>query len=512
MPKISSVMNYNLSLYGEGQRVGLIEDPRCLLYDTHEAFSAAPDITYHTGTSTYVQCTMNSNCASYCGDTPGVCLATKRTAVTGKKYCVDPHASQVASAFMASKPPDLWGAAKARLYHANAGSDPSELVACDPVDFADAYAWLDRNGVTTTINSSQACNYAGMTEDWYARNQEITVVRAAPNSDQDNTFLSCVSGSSLCVGGVKTNGTFFGAFVNFMVGQNVSDREEPDLVGFSGQTDGDPVEVLDVTGSTSAWATTGHGGNSYSAPQVAALAVLLKEYCGSTLGLDADQRMVRAILLASAWYFDPEDVAAGGLAFSTHPGPSNDYKDGAGGPSAQDVVRFCGEGEDDIDVGGTSIDIDLDGGGSAPPYLGESGGATPNSLDLGELAHPLGAGDDPSDWSVEEVRLELPANTRIRVAAVWDTCPATEYGASSTPIPVTVDLDLWLCKLPSGPCAAQSRTSADSKEGFDVTVSAAGDYQILVGWDPDDSYCGSETSEPVAIAWAYGPPGDFVEY
>ena len=59
-------------------------------------------------------------------------------------------------------------------------------------------------------------------------------------------------------------------------------------------------------------------GTSYANPLIATIGILAKQKCGGSI----DARYLRALLMASAWYYDPESTADGGLAFSTQPSPS----------------------------------------------------------------------------------------------------------------------------------------------------------------------------------------------
>lgn len=537
--KIDSGMNAAPNnLDGTSQRVGLIENVKCAIHDNHDAFKLAPTTAYNS-TSLIQPCTSDAQCANLCktlsGDSPGVC----RTLKSGVSRCVDPHLSQVASGIWGTRFEGgtfkNYGAGKATPYVWVGSTAGATNTACVPSQTQAAYDWFNANSVKTVVGS-YGCNVAqgadsvdGFIEDWNAARRNVAIFKATGNTNGDLTQHGCRPANAICVGGMTTANNPIEAWRNVNTNpQTYLDREEPDLVAFAGdRTGGTQVEVIDLVG-TSGWIQ--RAGTSFANPLVANMATLLRQKCGGLL----DTRYLRTILMASAWYYDPQSAAEGGLAFSTQPKPGVavnpllpgfiitstgegfDYQDGAGGPTGDNMLGWCGAGPSGLTFDGGPLTVTSNGGtpftpsgshGGSYNLTGsdeEDGGIKPLSYDTTNLFQT---------WSKVYA---LGANTRFRVVFAWDKCaPTSAAGPGSGPYVFNnprEDFDLFLCPAAGGTCQAQSRSVYDNKEGFDVTVAAAGNYRLSIVYDADASLgCNGSFSHSAAFAAVFGTASNFIE-
>ncbi len=480
-PHIDTVLNAQ-GYDGTGQGIGIIEWPLCKLYDEHDNFANTTIVEEDLPSVT--SCTTNGECG-HCGD-----FFPFMRCVNGK--CIAGHASRMASTIVNSVTQGTYGAFNATLFH------PTHARPCSQQGIADGYSWLLGN-VTTTVESF-GCDAAddGLAQDFYARWYGFAVFRAAGNLESyPTTTEGCRTRNSICVGGMEPtpsggweiwddvyNGTNGSAWIN--PSNDHTDREEPNIVALS-----QGVEVIDTSAAPNTTKWTWLNGTSYAAPAMAGMGALLKQACGGSI----DPKFLRAFMMTSAWSINPD-----GKPYSTPgsaadcPGSPPDCKDGAGAPTAENALRFCQPpGPDPIEVGGGTLNVDLEGG-SEIPWIDDGKGNPTGPFKLTPLKiWPLRQGD------------------RLRVTFTWDGCPASAVGQG--PSPLSADIDIFLCVgSPYWACLKTSRSYEDNVEGFDFTVSP-GDpetgYTLYYGYDPDNSPGCGLPYEPAAWAYAVGPSAFF---
>jgi hypothetical protein len=547
MHNISPGMNampHNLT--GSGQKVGLIENVKCAIHDKHDAFFLAPATQYNSSGSVLQGCSSDSDtiCSSLCktvaDSDPGVCRQLK----SGVRRCVDPHLSWVASGIWGTKNEGgykNYGASAATPHVWTGSSTSATNTACVVSETQAAYDWFNTNAVKTVVGSYGCPNASddGFIEDWNVARRDVAIFKATPSGSTELVESGCRAANAICVGGMTSGGAApIDAYRNPLepFGTAYLDREEPDVVAFAGDRPSPGVEVISLTGTT-AWQQK--TGTSFANPLIANMATLLKQKCGGTIG----PRYLRAILMAGAWYFDPENASEGGLAYSTQPKQGapidadlpgfiqpnavppygKDYKDGAGGPAGNNVLGWCNVAQNGLTFGGGPITVSSDPN-SGTPFTRPSGTSGTYNL-TGE------GGKNPKDespfhtLSYDTTNLKtawstvytLNANTRIRAVFATDKCtPTAASGPGSGPYSaaaVTADFDLYLCPASgSGSCVGESRSVYDNNEGFDVTVSTAGSYRLSVVFDADASFgCNGSFNQAAATAVVYGPVSSFIE-
>jgi hypothetical protein len=106
--KISTVINTGLGLFGDGFNLGMVDDPQSGIWDAHVAFSntsvggVSPAVTFDNPPHTCA--TVGAACTGFPYTT------TCQTFADASARCADPHASQSASAAVATKNGSKWGA------------------------------------------------------------------------------------------------------------------------------------------------------------------------------------------------------------------------------------------------------------------------------------------------------------------------------------------------------------------------------------------------------------------
>lgn len=490
-PRIDTELNP--AFKGTGQKIGVVEDANCRLLSEHANFPAG-SVVHEPGAD--FSCSTDTGCGNRCGGS-SLCMAFE---------CVDEHTSHIASTIMNTVNPGTFGAPQAKLYVPTRGDGTS--IACSTLGIANAYEWLRSSGVTTTTESFGCSSSDGMTQDYHARYNGMAVFRASGNiSQEENTLRPCRPMNSICVGGMrpKSGGGWEmdpqSTWVNPVTTHG--DREEPDIVALS-----ENVDVIKYARSglavsdppvTTGWEPTASG-TSYAAPAMAGLAALLKQACGGTI----DPRYLRALLMTSAWSMNPN-----GTKYST-PG-AGDGRDGAGGLTASKAALWCGIGSGTIVVGGGPFTATLTGGSNTPPWMDGGRGAAPQSEGLADESAaqvvPLGPNPNSPFKYFTIASWSLAANTRVRATVTWDSCPSGPSGTG--PGTLRADIDLWLCRPSAQTCVAMSRSYDNNVEGFDVTVSTAGAYEVRWGYDPQNSPGCNGPQEPAAFSFAYGPAGAF---
>lgn len=370
---------------------------------------------------------------------------------------------------------------------------------CYPEAVDDGLAWLAEKSVRI-VSESYSCDEAtddGWVQDWYARNQDMLVVRAAGNDGVSGSACDFTL-NSLCVGGTLSNGVLWDD--SSTVGSNGTnpsgtDREEPDL-----SAQAVDVEVLKVEfehlGGANPSEETVTSGTSFSAPAIAGLAAVVSEQCGSVGALDP--RFLRAILRNGAWYLNPH-----GEDYNT-PRPGTDHLDGAGVPRSGAVETYCESLMDPNQAAGYGA-FPFENSGPVPGEYTEFGDEPPP----GDDNEPTLLGLPPGGIAVEGQAFfgldSLPEGARVRVSIVWDSCPLTTM--ATAPTSVATDFDLAMYNVTRGEYLFASQSFDDTVEGFDVRIPAGwgGDYQFFVMHGAGDLGCdenGDGTGDGERWAWA----------
>jgi Subtilase family len=483
--------------YGRGQRIAHVEDNHASVRDTHEAFAFAeedPISHYHV---TYQEeprkCNSSSDCNAweYCD---------KIHPAMGSQ-CITRHASECMSVAAGSNGGKMWGAAQAHYYYPNGGSRYFSNM-CDPDGTRSAYAWLAVNGVNN-VNESFGCqaptngaSLEGVVEDWYARRFDMFISKSAGNQDSGPSEAACpFSLNSLCVGAANASATGLSCYSSWTnlngSGGKPSDREEPDVVAFGGNSrcgDGPGVDIMSRADDTS-WITG--DGTSYAAPAVVGLAALCREASNNTtsaLGL-------RAIFKSAGW---ARNLADARYSMGTL---GNDWRDGGGGLDAQPILDLCAGKTSATGPSGSVIQDDGKLVGS--PWKGKDGcdacgqdsppkvqsvhilSATSPGTNDGRLYRPL--------WN-----LKLRKGQRVRAVIAWNSCPDSDKGTA--PAPIATDYDLFFTQA-NEKLIFSSQSVSDVTEGFDLEAPADDEFQLQVAFPEGAKGCDGTGFEPFAAAW-----------
>lgn len=489
---------------GADQNIGIVEQGACRLLSEHD----------HVGTvieedlSAVTSCQTDLGC-DHCGDTFECINFT----------CVDTHASRILSA-MAHVFPDeggerAYGAYDARFYHPTVGNGGD--INCDEDGILRAYQWLNENGVTTVTESFGCEAEDGMTQDFYARHEDMAIFRASGNfSEEETTEAPCRPMNSTCVGGTEPDGS--GGFTIWSDSTYLNptttngDREEPDIVSLA--KDVELIEMAQLSegplNPSDTWGLV--DGTSFAAPAMASLGALTKEACGGNL----NHNYLRAMMMVAAWDMNPF-----GSLYST-PGLGTDERDGAGTPMADNLVFICNyePGSGPIAIGGGQFTVNVTGDGEedAPPWIEGTPGGYPGWSPEGfgpPTAQPLG--DYPGGAKMKHKQtyvLEVSEGDRVRISMAWDNCPSADKGTG--PSGLAADFDLFACDYEAEDCLAASRSYDNNNEGFDFIVPQQGEIavnralSIEVGYDPDASApCDPSNLESFWLVYAHGPPDSF---
>lgn len=508
--------------YGAGTSVGIVEQPDCRLYDVHESFTYNP---LHFGMHALydeagwpIPCSSPLNCRACNYGEPGPCMNL------GRGYeCVAQHASWVAGVVTATRGPDRWGAAEATVAFANRGElntvTNRNQVACFPPGLSRAYSFLFDNMILMA-NESWGCDEAGdeqldgYLQDWYARYFDILPVKAGGNFPVGWPYTICtaeyclqacpLSSNSLCVGGsISTGGWWPGALYYNPTG---SDREEPDVTALA-----ENVETLNLTSPTASLMANGTSG---AAPAVAAMLAMSSTQCPLLTWTTAAGW--RAVARQAAYKRNPD-----GYRYST-PLAWLDQKDGAGGLTADALKVICngpGPAPDEPLSEYRHLAIYKPLTPDLPPWVDyvDPPGPPPEALSLAGAARPahgpsLLATRAPTQtpaWGrrgstrkgehIESMWLE--PGQRLRVTLTWDSC---SDGSGPAPAPLATDLDLMLMRDGYIPVYS-SQSFDDNAEGFDITIQAAGTYDLWYGMT-DLGACAGDTSEEGHIIWSWWQP------
>ncbi len=516
-PQIDGTFNA-LGLYADGQKIGMVENALDGLWEPHEAFEF---VTTDPGTGyrvTYqvepLDCETDFDCpaSSFYGQPLQKCEPLDHAG--HKRQCVAEHASQCMSVAVGSTGGSPFGAARARIYYPNRGGAPTTpatipdpSVACSPTGLADAYDWMDKEGVTT-VNESFGCENMfgdgaaeGITQDWYARYFDMAIFKAAGNQKFSPNDAACpFSLNGNCVGGINSSGEIscFSSWTNLNSPTfERTDREEPDIMALAGFgqrcKEGSLVDVMEV-GSKTDW--TGNAGTSFAAPAMAGLTALLKEACGGKLHHNA----VRVILRNAGWTRNVTDYR-----YSTPVTPADpdyDWKDGGGALYASAALAFCkptGPGPDN-DSGSDPGCLDC---GGPPPFDGrcKDCGPIPPEGKRMQSATPFGNGDDRLYNLYWKSGHKMEAGKRIRTSVAWDSCPASVSGLA--PAEIETDIDVVLVNRTTNQAIYGSQSVTDSVEGFDVTLPSDGEYELYWTNPKGAKGCGGGGYEPFywAVTW-----------
>ena len=300
--------------FGKGERIGMLEDVgNCGLKKQHEAFE-------HTGGIFYSNPLPNP--------------------------CISEHGTWVASVLSGSNDGVRCGAAEVEIYYANSGLPQyfphvQETLTTSIYNTAatlNAYEWFSGIGMPgdsddrplSAVNESYGClhkritcsyptaaEWEGITQDYFARVYDMTIVKAAGNDNCTFTQEACPwTLNSVCVGSVNSTLTMscFSSHNNPGTETEMfdSDREEPDLMALGGDSTecvapSDELVCTAVDESTDAW--EGARGTSIAAPAVTSMLTLFRQACEPNHGSRFSQRAMRALLRTAAYGGNPDGPA-----------------------------------------------------------------------------------------------------------------------------------------------------------------------------------------------------------
>ena len=511
--KIDTAFN-DLGFYGHERKVGIFEESKqCALATDHEAFN----------------------------DLQGGPHFNNPSPNTDPTSCGNQHARSVASVIAGSVGTEgPRGAAKINLYYPNLG-DPNAVAgggpACNAQATLSSYEWLENQGVKT-VNESFGClaggqcnlDFArareGLTQDYFSRNYNMTIVKAAGNQNCEPEQPACPwTLNSICVGGVASNLAMSNtsSYFNLLLNGNLSDREEPDVVtlGGDGSLSDDVCVATPLHGTVGGqggqgqnpyyeeW--VGRSGTSFAAPAVTSMITLFKEACEENHDDFLPPRSLRAITRTMAFAANPADDPYS-TPRPTTLSPPYDGKDGGGFLDAELLMLFCEPGGAPGGIQTGIIDLTDPDPGDPPPgsasYRDEHGWHPPGATQFkgpGQKTQDFGySPGDPGNgrsWKLLRNLGTLAAGTKIRATYSWDACGPNQ---GSAPGAVGTDFDLFLYKAKPGSedYVWASQSLDDNNEGFQYTVQAGeeGPFQIILMWD-DDSGCDGSQFEPYTLAW-----------
>lgn len=319
---------FPLDLTGATQVIGLVErvpdngaGQVVRAYSENELFQGGLDNTHDP-----VACNTTAQCEALWSTTPP---AGQAYSACRDQLCVANHATGVAGV-MAQVAPG------ARLFMGNApGLDPISSAGLD-----EAFDSLLSAGVSIVNESFQAqfSGVQGVVEDDLAR-QGIFVTVAAGNSAGEAGTISWAcrdSQNALCVGshGYGLQLSCFSSWENPGVPSGPSDREEPDILAFGGDgsaslgaCSGVSAQSVLTAGTASTTDTAHFRGTSMAAPAAAASAALVRE-CFESVGQQASDLALRAVLMGSALRNSLDYRYS--TPFGTDIGGTTDWRDGAG--------------------------------------------------------------------------------------------------------------------------------------------------------------------------------------
>jgi hypothetical protein len=410
-----------------------------------------------------------SSCTSYVldFDTAGYkCMKTNgqppSTGQTG--FCYNEHATNSAGAIGLYGPYTQSshtfvdsGAYYSKFYYANGGIQSG-------LDWALSKPLVYINRSMTIGNNQLLLR----TIDWAVRNQDVFITAAADNSSSQPA--DCRFWNAVCVGAYSTNtwdivtDDTVAPFSSWM--NPISGMERPHLVG-PGVSLTMPSICQGATGGMS-FQTCGYNINGYpisgtsiAAPHVLSVGMLAHQYEGwfSSMAFPVTKK---AVLMASA-----HDVAGDGDVTA----PGTDTKDGAGAPDYRRIKPI------------------LDGNTYA--YL--------------ELQNSdfVACGTGCRRYVVGTVT--VPGQKRLHVALAQQSCP--NHASQTNLIQNEFDLEITrpsICGsagiLPNVQTAMDFELIADT---CSASIGSSGTYTIAVRLrnGANLSLCGTETTEPLAIAW-----------
>ena len=458
---------------------------------------------------------------------------------------VNEHGSQVASVVSGRYFLEC-GASEVSLYYPNVGGDTywqgdvgnenAVRMTCGPVPTIATYEWIVDQGnyfdplhdpVMAAVNESWGClagpisncdyqdiavahDMEGVTQDYFARIYDMVVVKAAGNNecavlslDEDEACPFTLN--SICVGNAYHDASAMACNSAIRNPGNSphnttfsQDREEPDVTAFGGVIEEgscseDSTCVAEV-GTETGW-QAGFG-TSFAAPVITSMIALFREVCEPNYQRRINEREIRMLVRHAAVGGNPSDTA-----YST-PRPTLDQKDGGGFLMAADLMAHCEPPEQ----GGSEL-WNLDRGQDGPPPSGNApyqSGWDPTG-ETQSFVQPLDFNYTPPasrDWDYVLDGWMLNAGDRVRATLVWDACAVEDTG--DAPLSVSVDLDLFLYRKPSGGSGGSyvwaSQSLDDNNEGFDYTIPAGegGEYSLIRMWPHGATNCEGGSNVPVA--------------
>ncbi len=498
---------YALGVTGETQKIGLVDvaarvstGRQCRVLETHGVWNTP--VTYLRPEPAQ-SCSANSDCIAACGE--GNCVGGK---------CVDGHGHTTASIIPQIAP-------KASIYYTSidiySGRPEADLIA----QHADNFARFKKAEVKIINESYRSPEYRskwfGVFEDRAARFDDTFITVSAGNNggveEGDEPACPFIL-NALCVGSHTRNlrQSCFSDYRNpgfrdyFPAAK---DREEPDILAFGGQrrpvnmkatacASGEtsvPLEQVRVASPSSSTAYVGSEGTSYAAPNAAAHASLLQEYCTSQKRpLSALE--LRALLMAGA------DRNAERSRYSTLLLSSVDEKqgDGAGILSIVTAMNACNPRPPSGDFPNLTIvsdTVNTKSGDPMPQAKEEKPRfEVPPEVHINNQARAPGSADGRLGKSYFSYP-GLVAGSRIRAVLSWNGC-----AGNTAPNTIGTDFDLFLYNKSKQQYYFASQSNDDNNEGFDVDVLPGyeGDYEVIVAWPNGAPGCpGEGGNEPFTV-------------
>lgn len=455
--------------YAATQKIGILEGWSAPIYDSHEAFA------FNSLPVSYLSPPSIRAC--------GQCVPGDEVCSFSGSRCESVHTSHVASVISAARQGQPWSSAQAQLFLHNGTAAGGGGGVCTLSGRDAAYNAFRFAGVSV-VNMSFSCFPGagmGQVEDYYARVFGIHTAQSDANTGSAVPPPACPwTLNANCVAATTAANGFFSGW-----SENPGDRDEPDVVAL-----GENVDVLDFNGPTTWYHDSG---TSFATPIIASTLALLRERCLNN-GRVLTPRAGRAILRQAGW---GRNIAGWRYETPAKTGKFDNGEDGGGYALADWAAPWCDPNTPNITLGDAAIRLSrgMPGPtGNAPPS-----GPPPQAVKEGVRLQSSTA-PGPSDGRKYQLlaSYSLSAGQRLRVVVTWDACATIGNDPPATAIP---DFDVFLyTNAPPVPRYYYSSQSFDDNvEGFDVTVSDSGTYDVYLAWPIGAVGCGG--SSTVSVSW-----------
>ena len=346
-------------------------------------------------------------------------------------------------------------------------------------DTNNALGWILDTGPVLYVNRSQSSLGNQFRDMDHAVRYEQAMITMAAGNGGDEGGEACGGGigyNALCVGAYSYQNpastlddtrSYYSNYVN----PAATGAERPHLLGPGNKANNVGLHVPSITSSGSSMTSVSQGylasgsaimGTSFAAPAVLSVAMQAHIYGGLFTSLYFPI-VKKAVLMAGSRDANSDGWLLSSSISSTWSGQP-DGEDGAGAPAINNIEAI------------------LDADDYRYIKLTDS--------------KMQSCGDDCLEYEVATVT--LPWFRHLRVAMAYNACVDNPFGSSS----LANDFDLWV-ERPAGcgPNLGSVSTNDEVEMVYDTCVKG-GDYTVKIRLKGDAiDMCGSETSEPVAVAW-----------